>query len=42
MVRLPKGVRAMAHKLMWAVLLIGLMLIAAPFAIGLPDKSDGS
>ena len=31
----------MAHKLMWAVLLGGVMLIAAPFAIGFPDKADG-
>ncbi len=31
----------MARKLMWAVLLVGVMLIAAPFAIGLPDKADG-
>ncbi len=31
----------MAHKMMWAVLLVGVMLIAAPFAIGLPDKADG-
>ena len=31
----------MAHKLMWAVLLVGVMLIAAPFAIGFPDKADG-
>ena len=31
----------MARKLMWAVLLVGVMLIAAPFAMGLPDKADG-
>ena len=31
----------MARKMMWAVLLVGMMLIAAPFAIGLPDKADG-
>jgi hypothetical protein len=31
----------MARKMMWAVLLVGMMLIAAPFAIGLPGKADG-
>ncbi len=31
----------MARKMMWAVLLVGVMLIVAPFAIGLPDKADG-
>ncbi len=31
----------MAHKLMWAVLLVGVTMIAAPFAMGLPDKADG-
>jgi hypothetical protein len=31
----------MARKLMWAVLLVGVMLVAAPFAMGLPDKADG-
>ena len=41
MVHLPKGVCAMARKMMWAVLLVGVMLIAAPFAMGLPDKAEG-
>ena len=32
----------MCRKMMWAVLAIGVILIAAPFAIGLPGKSaDG-
>lgn len=32
----------MCRKMMWAVLAIGIILIAAPFAIGLPGKSaDG-
>lgn len=31
----------MARKIMWAVLAVGLLLIAAPFAMGLPDKADG-
>ncbi len=31
----------MARKMMWAVLFVGVTMIAAPFAIGLPDKADG-
>lgn len=31
----------MIRKMMWGVLAIGVLLIAAPFAIGLPDKADG-
>lgn len=31
----------MIRKMMWAVLVVGVALIAAPFAIGLPDKADG-
>ena len=31
----------MIRKMMWAVLAVGVMLIAAPFAMGLPDKADG-
>jgi len=31
----------MARKLMWAVLLVGLILVAVSFAMGLPDKADG-
>ena len=31
----------MIRKMMWAVLLVGVALIAAPFLIGLPDKADG-
>lgn len=31
----------MIRKLMWAVLAIGALLIAAPFAIGLPDRAAG-
>jgi hypothetical protein len=30
----------MCRKMMWAVLAIGVILIAAPFAIGLPDKAS--
>lgn len=31
----------MIRKMMWAVLAVGAMLIAAPFVIGLPDEADG-
>lgn len=31
----------MCRKMMWGVLVIGLLLIAAPFAIGLPGKASG-
>lgn len=31
----------MIRKVMWAVLAIGVVMIAAPFAIGLPDKASG-
>ena len=31
----------MIRKMMWAVLAVGVVLIAAPFAIGLPDKASG-
>ena len=31
----------MIRKMMWAVLVVGVALIAAPFLIGLPDKADG-
>ncbi|HEX9260065.1 MAG TPA: hypothetical protein VF855_11050 [Acidimicrobiales bacterium] len=31
----------MARKVLWALLVIGLALVAAPFVIGLPDKADG-
>ncbi len=31
----------MIRKMMWAVLVVGVALIVAPFAIGLPDKADG-
>ncbi len=31
----------MIRKMMWAVLAVGVALIAAPFAMGLPDKADG-
>ena len=31
----------MTRKLMWAVLAIGVALIAAPFVMGLPDKASG-
>ncbi len=31
----------MIRKLLWAVLAIGILMVAAPFAIGLPDKADG-
>lgn len=31
----------MIRKVLWAVLAVGVLLIAAPFAIGLPDKADG-
>jgi hypothetical protein len=30
----------MCRKMMWGVLLVGLLLIAAPFAIGLPGKAS--
>lgn len=31
----------MIRKMMWAVLVVGVALVAAPFIIGLPDKADG-
>ena len=31
----------MCRKMMWGVLVVGLMLIVAPFAIGLPGKAAG-
>ena len=31
----------MIRKMMWAVLVVGVALIAAPFVMGLPDKADG-
>jgi hypothetical protein len=31
----------MIRKMMWAVLAVGVTLIVAPFAMGLPDKADG-
>ena len=31
----------MTRKLLWAVLAIGVLLIAAPFVMGLPDKAAG-
>ena len=31
----------MCRKMMWGVLVVGLMLIVAPFAMGLPDKASG-
>ncbi len=31
----------MCRKMMWGVLVVGLLLIAAPFAIGLPGKASG-
>jgi len=31
----------MIRKMMWAVLAVGVALIVAPFAMGLPDKADG-
>ena len=31
----------MIRKMMWAVLAVGVALIAAPFVMGLPDKADG-
>ena len=31
----------MIRKMMWAVLAVGVLLIAAPFAMGLPGKADG-
>ncbi len=31
----------MIRKVLWAVLVVGAMLIVAPFAMGLPDKADG-
>lgn len=36
-----RGRKQMIRKLLWAVLAIGALLIAAPFAIGLPDRADG-
>ncbi len=31
----------MIRKILWAVLVVGVMLIVAPLAMGLPDKADG-
>ncbi len=31
----------MIRKMMWAVLVVGVALIAAPFVMGLPDKAGG-
>ena len=31
----------MCRKMMWGVLVVGVLLIAAPFAIGLPGKASG-
>jgi hypothetical protein len=31
----------MCRKMMWGVLVVGLMLVVAPFAIGLPGKASG-
>lgn len=31
----------MCRKMMWAVLVVGVAMIIAPFAMGLPDKADG-
>ena len=31
----------MCRKMMWGVLVVGLLLIAAPFALGLPGKAAG-
>ena len=31
----------MIRKMMWAVLAVGIALIAVPFLMGLPDKADG-
>jgi len=31
----------MIRKMMWAVLVVGVAMIVAPFAMGLPDKADG-
>lgn len=31
----------MVRKLLWAIMLVGALLIAAPFAIGLPGRSAG-
>ena len=31
----------MIRKILWAVLVVGVALIVAPFAMGLPDKADG-
>ena len=36
-----KGRIEMIRKMMWAVLVVGVALIVAPFAMGLPDKADG-
>lgn len=36
-----RGLKKMIRKLLWAVLAIGALMIAAPFAIGLPDRADG-
>ena len=42
--RAPRGGKEtipMCRKMMWGVLVVGLMLIVAPFAIGLPGKASG-
>ena len=31
----------MIRKILWAVLVVGLLLIIAPLVMGLPDKADG-
>jgi hypothetical protein len=31
----------MIRKILWAVLVVGVALIVAPLAMGLPDKADG-
>lgn len=36
-----KGLIDMIRTMMWGVLAVGAALIAAPFAMGLPDKADG-
>jgi hypothetical protein len=39
--RPQKGADEMIRKTMWAVLAVGVALIVAPLAMGLPDKADG-
>ena len=36
-----QGAGMMIRRMMWVVLVVGLALIAAPFAMGLPDKAAG-